>query len=172
MSRKAAFTCGLALLLAGRIHAQNDSASIPPAPAVSTAQSTSGTPVSPLRHLTDARNTLAGISEKPLPTRTRKNLAQLRKDSDAMAKSYKDAPADFATWQNAMYDVERDLTVLTGGGGLDVAAEEKAIPGLPAEVSDPPARKGLETYRTQLELFYDAATAFHVLAPAGTSRVP
>jgi hypothetical protein len=170
VSRNAWFACGLVLLLAGRTAAQNESAPAPPAPAP--AQTGSETSVPPLKHLTDAENTLAGISETPLPSAARKNLAQLRKDFDTMAKRYKAAPADVATWQNSLYDVERDLTVLIGGGGLETVAEEKAIPGLPAEVSDPPARKALEAYRTQLELFYDAATAFHVLVPAGSNPAP
>jgi len=165
MSRNAALACGLVLLLAASGRAQNTSAPTPPAPAASSAPTASVASVPPLQHLTNAQHALAGINEKPLPPPTRKNLAQLRKDFDAMIKVYKAAPANAIAWQNTMYDVERDLVVLIGGGGPD-SGDAKAIPGLPAEVSDPPARAALEAYRTHLELFYDAATMYHVLAPA------
>jgi hypothetical protein len=114
--------------------------------------------ISPEQHLADAERVLSGVSDKSLPSAARRNLAQLRKDFESLTKSFKGNELKVSVWQPAMYDTERDLVLLVGGGGIDTI-ETKAIPGLAAQVAEPLTREGLETFRTHLELFYDVATA-------------
>ena len=95
---------------------------------------------------------------------------QLRKDFETLSANYKKSPENAADWQPALYDVERDLVLLVGGGGLEPADAPKPIPGLAAEVPDSPARTALEEFRTHLELFYDATSA-HTQAPPSKDGV-
>ena len=102
---------------------------------------------------------------------TKKNLVQLRRDFETLSASYKGSPANAAEWQLPLYDVERDLVLLVGGGGLEQAVQAKPIPGLAAEVPESPARTSLEEFRTHLELFYDAAISVHSQAPPAKDGV-
>ena len=123
-------------------------------------------------HLAEAARSLAGVSDESLRSETKKNLVQLRKDLvqlrkdfETLSTNYKTSPANSADWQPVLWDVERDLVVLVGGGGLEPAVEAKPIPGLPAEVPESAARTALEEFRTHLELFYDATISVHSQAP-------
>ena len=148
---------GLALTLTLRMFAQETPAPAPAPP--------------PQPHLTapqqlaEAGRVLGGVPEQSLRPGTKKNLAQLRKDFGMLTAHYTESPAATAVWQDAIYDVERDVVLLVGGGGVEEIPAPKPLPGLPVEVSDPDARKALETFRTHIELFYDAATARLVPAP-------
>ena len=111
------------------------------------------------QHLAEAARSLAGVSDESLRSDTKKNLVQLRKDFETLSANYKKSPENAGDWQPALYDVERDLVLLVGGGGLEPVDAPKPIPGLAAEVPDSPARTALEEFRTHLELFYDATSA-------------
>ena len=111
------------------------------------------------QHLAEAASSLGGVSDESLRSDTKKNLVQLRKDFETLSANYKKSPENAADWQPALYDVERDLVLLVGGGGLEPTSEAKPIPGLAAEVPDSPARTALGEFRTHLELFYDATSA-------------
>jgi hypothetical protein len=123
------------------------------------------------QHLAEAARSLAGVSDESLRSETKKNLVQLRKDFERLSANYKMSPANAADWQPALWDVERDLVLLVGGGGLEPADEPKPIPGLAAEVPESPARTALEEFRTHLELFYDAAISVHAQAPPSKDGV-
>ena len=123
------------------------------------------------QHLAEAARSLAGVSDESLRSETKKNVVQLRKDFETLSSSYKASPANAADWQLPLYDVERDLVLLVGGGGLEPAVEAKPIPGLAAEVPESPARTALEAFRTHLELFYDAAISAHSQAPPSKDGV-
>jgi threonine synthase len=64
-----------------------------------------------------------------------------------------------AVWQSPVYEVERDLVLLIGGGGPQQPDDAKVVPGLAEEVSDSAVREALKTFRQHVELFYDAASA-------------
>jgi len=96
---------------------------------------------------------------------------QLRKDFETLSANYKKSPENAADWQPALYDVERDLVLLVGGGGLEPTSEAKPIPGLAAEVPDSPARTALGEFRTHLELFFDATSSVHAQAPTPKDSV-
>jgi hypothetical protein len=123
------------------------------------------------QHLAEAARSLAGVSDESLRSETKKNLVQLRKDFETLSAKYKASPADTVDWQPALYDVERDLVLLVGGGGPEPAGEGKPVPGLAAEVPDSPARTALEEFRTHLELFYDATSSVHSQAPPSKDGV-
>ena len=126
------------------------------------------------QHLAEAARSLAGVSDESLRSETKKNFVQLRKDFETLSANYKASPATTADWQPALWDVERDLVLLVGGGGLEPAIEAKPakpIPGLPAEVPESPARTALEEFRTHLELFFDAAISVRPLAPPSKDGV-
>ena len=123
------------------------------------------------QHLAEAARSLAGVSDESLRSDTKKNLVQLRKDFETLSANYKKSPENAADWQPALYDVERDLVLLVGGGGLEPTSEAKPIPGLAAEVPDSPARTALGEFRTHLELFFDATSSVHAQAPAPKDSV-
>jgi hypothetical protein len=130
------------------------------------------------QHLAEAARSLAGVSDESLRSDTKKNraelrkdLVQLRKDFETLTANYKASPANSADWQPALWDVERDLVLLVGGGGLEPAVEAKPIPGLAAEVPESPARTALEEFRTHLELFYDAAISVRPQLPPSKDGV-
>jgi hypothetical protein len=117
--------------------------------------------VSPEQHLCDAETTLAKLSEKTVTdTVTRKNVSQLKKDFATLKGAYKGFAGPVTPWQTAIYDVERDLVLLIGGGGPEAESDSsKPVPGLAEEVGDTSTRDVLKLFRTQVELFYDAATS-------------
>jgi len=123
------------------------------------------------QHLAEAARSLAGVSDESLRSDTKKNLVQLRKDFETLSANYKKSPENAADWQPALYDVERDLVLLVGGGGLEPTSEAKPIPGLAAEVPDSPARTALGEFRTHLELFFDATSSVHAQAPTPKDSV-
>ena len=123
------------------------------------------------QHLAEAASSLGGVSDESLRSDTKKNLVQLRKDFETLSANYKKSPENAADWQPALYDVERDLVLLVGGGGLEPTSEAKPIPGLAAEVPDSPARTALGEFRTHLELFFDATSSVHAQAPAPKDSV-
>ena len=123
------------------------------------------------QHLAEAAHSLAGVSDESLRSDTKKNLVQLRKDFETLSANYKKSPENAADWQPALYDVERDLVLLVGGGGLEPTSEAKPIPGLAAEVPDSPARTALGEFRTHLELFFDATSSVHAQAPTPKDSV-
>jgi len=123
------------------------------------------------QHLAEAARSLAGVSDESLRSDTKKNLVQLRKDFETLSANYKKSPENAADWQPALYDVERDLVLLVGGGGLEPTDAPKPIPGLAAEVPDSPARTALEEFRTHLELFFDATSSVHAQAPTPKDSV-
>jgi hypothetical protein len=151
-----ATSCCLAVL-GVNVLGQTTGSAQPPQPSVPAPQ-----------HLAEAARSLAGVSDESLRSETKKNLVQLRKDFEALSANYKKSPENAADWQPALYDVERDLVLLVGGGGLEPVDAPKPIPGLAAEVPDSPARTALEEFRTHLELFYDATSA-HPKAPPSTN---
>ena len=140
----------LAVILAANAGAQNPGGTPSPAP----------TPVrvSPQEHLAAAARELAAVSDKSQPQATQKNLAQLRKDFETLTTTYKRSALTPNIWLPAMYDVERDLVLLIGGGGIETT-QTKAMPGLSPQVSDASTREALAAFRTHLELFFDVATA-------------
>jgi hypothetical protein len=114
--------------------------------------------ISPQQHLADARRELSSISEKSVPADAQKNFSQLLKDFSALASSAEAQPAT-AGWRSTFDDVERDLVRLVGVGGPTVpAGESDANPVSKTEVSDAGTRTILQTFRTHVEMFYDAAT--------------
>lgn len=124
------------------------------------------------QHLAEAASSLGGVSDESLRSDTKKNLVQLRKDFETLSANYKKSPENAADWQPALYDVERDLVLLVGGGGLEPVDAPKPIPGLAAEVPDSPARTALEEFRTHLELFYDATSAHIQTSPSEDGVAP
>lgn len=163
----------------------------PPAPAPMPSAAPAVTPPPPPPSVTapqfldHARQLLAGINGESLPKDAQKTLAQLRMDFDAMAAAY---AASLATtkappvpvveergptdWQTRFSDVERDLALLVGGGSMLVTKPPVSAAGtvdvpdisqLSPGKSETGSRPTLEGFRTQLELFYDAATRLHPL---------
>ena len=66
-----------------------------------------------------------------------------------------------------MYDVERSLALLVGGGnGLTPAPTEEKGKVSKVEPADPETRTALQEVRTRVELFYDAATTGMTTATA------
>jgi hypothetical protein len=128
-------------------------------------------PVPAPQYLAEAARSLAGVSDESLRSDTKKNLVQLRKDFETLSANYKASPANAADWQPALWDVERGLVLLVGGGGPEPAVEAKPIPGLPAEVPESPARTALEEFRTYLELFFDAAISVRPQLPPSKDGV-
>lgn len=103
---------------------------------------------------------LSSVSDSSVSrSTTRRNLVQLRKDFGALTGAYKDSTSPVAVWQSPVYEVERDLVLLIGGGGPQQPDDSKPVPGLAEEVSDSAARDALKTFRRHVELFYDAASA-------------
>ena len=151
-----AASCWSVLALGASAAAQDQA----PPPAVSSPVPT--TPpkprVAPEHYLADAERALAGVSDQSMRSQTKKNLVELRKDFASLSAKYKASPDKASEWQPVLYDVERDLVLLVGGGGPEQADEPKVIPGLPVEVSDPATREALAAFRTQVELFLDAAS--------------
>ena len=101
---------------------------------------------------------LADVSDKSLSASAQRNFSQLVRDFSALTSSFAEAQPQTATWELPMYDVERDLVRLIGGGGPRLTDDRDTIPGLPAQVADAQTRTTLEAFRTDVELFYDAAT--------------
>lgn len=129
--------------------------------------------VTPEQYLAEASRMLAAVSDQSMGSKTKKNLVELRKDFESLSTKYKASPDKASEWQPVLYDVERDLVLLVGGGGPEQANEPKVIPGLPVEVSDPATREALAAFRTQVELFLDAASMSPSnVASAGTGVVP
>jgi hypothetical protein len=152
--------CWLAIAGAATLSAQSTPTSTTPATTPPTAPATNAPPrLSPQQHLTDAEAVLASVSETSMPSSAKKNFSQLRKDFSTLTSSYAEAQPKTAVWQSNLSDVERDLVRLIGSGSATLKVEDqKAIRGLPAEVSDSAARASLEAFRTHVELFFDAAT--------------
>jgi len=167
----------LAIALSVHVSAQTPApAPASPAPAPNAAQAPAITPtpvttpptgngpappaISPQQHLSDAAAVLSSVSDSSVSrSTTRRNLLQLRKDFGALTGAYKDPTTLVAVWQSPVYEVERDLVLLIGGGGPLQPDDAKPVPGLAEEVTDSAARDALKTFRRHVELFYDAASA-------------
>jgi len=142
--------------------AQSSLPTPPPVPTISPIATGPAKPVlSPEQHLSDAETTLSKLSEKTVTDpATRKNLSQLKKDFATLKGAYKGFAGPVTPWQTAIYDVERDLVLLIGGGGPEAESDgTKPVPGLAEEVGDASTRDVLKLLRTQVELFYDAASS-------------
>ena len=126
--------------------------------------------VTPEQYLAEASRMLAAVSDESMRSKTKKNLVELRKDFESLSTKYKASPDNGCEWQPAVHDVERDLVLLVGSGGPE-ADESKSIPGLPVEVSDPATRQALVAFRTQLELFLDAASMLPRAVPSSGNSV-
>ena len=119
--------------------------------------------VTPEQYLADASRMLAAVSDQSMRSETKKNLVELRKDFASLSTKYKASPESACEWQPSLYDVERDLVLLVGGGGPEVPP--KPMPGLAVEVSDSATREALASFPIQVELFLDATS----MTPPGVS---
>jgi len=115
--------------------------------------------IPPQQHLAEAGRILDGVSDKSFPNEGSKILAELKKDMSSLVSNFGSAEPKASVWMTNMYDVERNLALLVGGGnGLTpVPTEEKPKPSK-TEPTDPATRTALQDVRTHVELFYDAAT--------------
>jgi hypothetical protein len=115
--------------------------------------------IPPQQHLAEAKRILDGLSEKSFPDMGRKIFAQLQKDMSSLVSNFGGAEPKPSVWMTNMYDVERSLALLVGGGnGLTPAPAAEKGKVSKVEPADPETRTALQEIRTRVELFYDAAT--------------
>jgi hypothetical protein len=162
--------CFLALACVAALKAQAP-AGQPTSPAPTTQTPTGPAPTSvvpttpppvripPQQHLAEVRRVLDGVSEKSFPDEGKKIFAQLQKDTSALVSNYGSAESKTSLWMTNMYDVERGLALLIGGGnGLTPTPTGDKGKLSKVEPTDPGTREALQEMRTDVELFYDAAT--------------
>jgi hypothetical protein len=114
---------------------------------VAAASLSAQTPVSAQQHLQNAQQSLA----------VAKNQSQLTQDFSALVASYgAGQPGD--AWKSSFASVERDVVRLIGGGGPPLDTSHKTIRMLRTELLGSDESAPLAAFRTNLELFYDAAT--------------
>jgi hypothetical protein len=115
--------------------------------------------IPPQQHLAEARRILDGVSDKSFPDEGRKIFAQLQKDMSGLVSNFGSAEPKASVWMTNMYDVERSLALLIGGGNgltpIPIGDKGKISKVEPA---DPATREALQEVRTRVELFYDSAT--------------
>lgn len=116
-------------------------------------------PVSAQQRLHDAQQALAAAPETTVPRHGQTSQSQLTEDFSALVSSYGAAEPGGA-WKVSFSAVERDVVRLIGGGGplFDPAASLRPIRMLRSELLGSDALGPLTVFRTDLELFYDAAT--------------
>jgi hypothetical protein len=115
--------------------------------------------ISPQEHLAEAQRALEGVSEAAIPEDGRKLFAQVQKDMAALTAKFGEAPAKSAEWLADLHNIERNVTLLVGSSnGLPAATTDGKDKPSKIEVADPGARAMLQSFRTHIELFYDAAT--------------
>jgi len=136
--------CGLVVVGAVTLSAQSPDSTTA---SVAAASSPAFTPpptetralVSPQQYLEDGQRMLAGRDEK--------KFSRLQNDFSSLVSRYADAQGATA-WTSSFSDVERDIVRLMDGSALSLG-----------RIQDPAATQvGLDAFRTQIELFYDAAT--------------
>jgi hypothetical protein len=140
---------------------QAPSSQTPAAPAPTSVVPTTPPPVRipPQQRLAEVRRILDGVSDKSFPDEGKKIFAQLQKDMSALVTNYGSAEPKASVWMTNMYDVERGLALLIGGGnGLTAIPTGDKGKLSKVEPTDPGTREALQEMRTDVELFYDAAT--------------
>jgi hypothetical protein len=95
---------------------------------------------------------------------------QVKKDMAALTAKYKEAPSKifdlsptYSTnsegWLAVLHDLERNVAILIGSSnGLPPALTDAKGKPSKVAVAEPAALAALQDFRTQVELFYDAAT--------------
>ena len=116
--------------------------------------------VSAQQHLQDAQEALSGMPETVWARHAAKAQSQLTQDFSALVASYGAGQQSGGAWTVIFASVERDVVRLIGGGGPGIESDEApgALRVSRPELLGPDAGGPLSAFRTDLELFYDAAT--------------
>jgi hypothetical protein len=144
--------CCFALVGAASLSAQSGNAATP-------GNAVTPPPVSAQQRLQDAQQALAAAPETAGPRHGHTSQSQLTQDFSALVASYGARQPGDGAWRLTFADVERDVVILIGGGGPPLEPSPKPIRRLRTELLESSdAADQLTAFRTDLELFYDAAT--------------
>ena len=113
---------------------------------------------------------LDSVGDASIPGDGDKFFDQVKKDMAALTAKYKEAPskifdlspsssATSSGWLADLHDLERNVAILIGSSnGLPPALSDAKGKPSKVAVAEPAALAALQEFRTQVELFYDAAT--------------